>query len=38
MLAIEAVQESDMCVTMGCGDARPRLPGKPEIASAGAIA
>ena len=28
MLTIEAVQASDVCITMGCGDACPVLPGK----------
>ena len=28
VLSIEAVQASDVCVTMGCGDACPVFPGK----------
>jgi arsenate reductase (thioredoxin) len=28
ILTIEAVQESDVCITMGCGDACPVFPGK----------
>ncbi|MFE9674253.1 arsenate reductase ArsC [Streptomyces sp. NPDC006259] len=27
-LTVDAVQESDVCVTMGCGDTCPILPGK----------
>jgi len=27
-LTVEAVEESDVCVTMGCGDSCPVLPGK----------
>ncbi|MGC9538308.1 arsenate reductase ArsC [Streptomyces sp. UG1] len=28
MLTVDAVQESDVCVTMGCGDTCPVFPGK----------
>ncbi|MFJ9670837.1 arsenate reductase ArsC [Streptomyces sp. NPDC101221] len=28
MLTVDAVRESDVCVTMGCGDACPVFPGK----------
>jgi arsenate reductase len=28
MLTIEAVKESDVCITMGCGDTCPVFPGK----------
>ena len=28
VLTVEAVQASDVCITMGCGDACPVLPGK----------
>ncbi|SFF93091.1 Protein-tyrosine-phosphatase [Actinacidiphila alni] len=28
ILTIEAVRESDVCITMGCGDACPVFPGK----------
>ncbi|MEV0600564.1 arsenate reductase ArsC [Streptomyces sp. NPDC050315] len=28
VLTVEAVQESDVCITMGCGDACPVFPGK----------
>ena len=28
ILTVDAVQESDVCVTMGCGDACPYFPGK----------
>jgi arsenate reductase len=28
LLTVDAVQESDVCVTMGCGDACPVFPGK----------
>ncbi|WP_326809274.1 MULTISPECIES: arsenate reductase ArsC [unclassified Streptomyces] len=28
ILTVDAVQESDVCVTMGCGDACPAFPGK----------
>ncbi|MFE7123007.1 arsenate reductase ArsC [Streptomyces sp. NPDC057617] len=28
VLTVEAVQESDVCVTMGCGDTCPVFPGK----------
>ncbi|MGC9542491.1 arsenate reductase ArsC [Streptomyces sp. UG1] len=28
MLTVDAVQESDVCITMGCGDTCPVFPGK----------
>jgi arsenate reductase len=28
MLTVDAVKESDVCITMGCGDACPVFPGK----------
>jgi arsenate reductase len=28
ILTVEAVQASDVCITMGCGDACPVFPGK----------
>ncbi|MYT16708.1 Protein-tyrosine-phosphatase [Streptomyces sp. SceaMP-e96] len=28
ILTVDAVQESDVCITMGCGDACPIFPGK----------
>ncbi|MGV9883687.1 arsenate reductase ArsC [Streptomyces sp. NPDC003006] len=28
MLTVDAVRESDVCITMGCGDACPVFPGK----------
>jgi arsenate reductase len=28
LLTVDAVQESDVCITMGCGDACPVFPGK----------
>jgi arsenate reductase len=31
VLTIEAVQASDVCITMGCGDACPVFPGKEYL-------
>ncbi len=31
MLTIEAVQASDVVITMGCGDTCPVFPGKPYL-------